>query len=287
MVNYLKESREKDLLCDVIVLIIPSGNCKETVIAVNLADHLGQTLDFTVECCPTKNDNSNQDRITFRNTSASNMQYLSPPHEGVPRQGPKKCVNCGGSHSAAYRECPSYKTEAKIQKVTVVEGISYGEAKRKAIVNTPKQNTSYATITSKAPEISVKDIIASLIPHIETAIRNAVRSSVMKPNELGPPLPPPSLPPPNTSSGRARSDSASTSISATSEKRKEQDESTTDEDDYGYNGIRVNYIYGCKICTLANRMFLNIMVTILPPFLFQLPSSSEEWLDIANWYEAK
>nr|CAI5852951.1 unnamed protein product [Callosobruchus analis] len=95
------------------------------------------------------------------------------------------------------------------------------------------QSTSTVTTPLRhrvAPEISVKDIIASLIPYIETAVKNAVASPVMKPNELGPPLPPPSLPPPNTSSGRVRSDSASTSISATSEKRKKQDESTTDDD---------------------------------------------------------
>nr|CAI5833916.1 unnamed protein product [Callosobruchus analis] len=56
---------------------IPSGNCKESVIVVNLADHLGQTLDFEVEWCPTKNDNSNQNnKINFSNASASNMQNL-------------------------------------------------------------------------------------------------------------------------------------------------------------------------------------------------------------------
>nr|CAH7714199.1 unnamed protein product [Callosobruchus chinensis] len=155
-----------------------------------------------------------------------------PPHEGVPCQDPKECVNCGGPHSAAYRECPSYITEATIQKVKVVERISYVDAKRKVIINTPKQNTSYAAITSKSPEVPVKDIIASLIPHIETAVRNAVASSVMKPNELGSslPLPPPPLPPSITSAGRIRSDSASTSISVSSDKRKKQGKSTTDED---------------------------------------------------------
>ena len=39
-----------------------------------------------------------------------------------------KCCNCGGTHSAAYHECPQYKTRQEIIKVSTVNKISYSEA---------------------------------------------------------------------------------------------------------------------------------------------------------------
>nr|CAH7763724.1 unnamed protein product [Callosobruchus chinensis] len=80
-----------------------------------------------------------------------------PPHEGSPCEEPKKCVNCEGSHSAIYKGCPVYKEEAVIQKVKVMEKVSYAEAKRKVKAQTPKPNFSYAaaTATSTAPSSTV------------------------------------------------------------------------------------------------------------------------------------
>nr|CAH7734066.1 unnamed protein product [Callosobruchus chinensis] len=69
-------------------------------------------------------------------------------HDGTPCQEPKKCVNCGGAHSAAYKGCPKYKTEASIQKIKATENISYIEAKRKVVVNTPSSNVTYGNVAA-------------------------------------------------------------------------------------------------------------------------------------------
>ena len=42
-----------------------------------------------------------------------------------------KCCNCGGEHSAAYGGCEASKKAQEVQKVKVVQGISYAEAVKK------------------------------------------------------------------------------------------------------------------------------------------------------------
>ncbi|CAH2010963.1 unnamed protein product [Acanthoscelides obtectus] len=146
----------------------------------------------------------------------------NPPHEG-PCPEPKKCVNCEGPHSAAYMNCPKLKAEAAIQKVKVTENITYAEAKRKVNITTPKPTTSYSAAVQKSSEMNIQQIISRIIPHIETAVRNAISCSTSKCDHFKAP-----------SSGlifrRDRSDSVSTNLSAASEKRKKPGDSTTDDD---------------------------------------------------------
>jgi hypothetical protein len=54
----------------------------------------------------------------------------SGDHEyGKCEEGAKlKCCNCGGEHSSAYRGCEVSKRQAEVQRVKVVQGISYAEA---------------------------------------------------------------------------------------------------------------------------------------------------------------
>ncbi|CAH2003047.1 unnamed protein product, partial [Acanthoscelides obtectus] len=137
----------------------------------------------------------------------------NPPHEG-PCPEPKKCVNC---------ECPKLKAEAAIQKVKVMENITYAEAKRKVNITTPKPTTSYSAAVQKSSEMNIQQIISTIIPHIETAVRNVISCSTSKCDHFKAP-----------SSGlifrRDRSDSVSTNLSAASEKRKKPGDSTTDDD---------------------------------------------------------
>ncbi|CAH2002655.1 unnamed protein product [Acanthoscelides obtectus] len=146
----------------------------------------------------------------------------NPPHEG-PCPEPKKCVNCEGPHSAAYMNCPKLKAEAAIQKVKVMENITYAEAKRKVNITTPKPTTSYSAAVQKSSEMNIQQIISTIIPHIETAVRNVISCSTSKCDHFKAP-----------SSGlifrRDRSDSVSTNLSAASEKRKKPGDSTTDDD---------------------------------------------------------
>lgn len=46
-----------------------------------------------------------------------------------------KCCNCGGKHSSAYRGWEVSKRQAEVQRVKVVQGISYAEAVKKVSGN--------------------------------------------------------------------------------------------------------------------------------------------------------
>src|SRR6218665_2695210 len=61
-----------------------------------------------------------------------------------------KCTNCGGPHSAAYRECPKYKVVKEALKIRAVEGLSYAAALRKGI---DALNAAEADSTGEAESI--------------------------------------------------------------------------------------------------------------------------------------
>ncbi|CAH2017089.1 unnamed protein product [Acanthoscelides obtectus] len=104
-----------------------------------------------------------------------------------------------------------------------MENITYAEAKRKVNITTPKPTTSYSAAVQKSSEMNIQQIISTIIPHIETAVRNVISCSTSKCDHFKAP-----------SSGlifrRDRSDSVSTNLSAASEKRKKPGDSTTDDD---------------------------------------------------------
>nr|CAH7737243.1 unnamed protein product [Callosobruchus chinensis] len=150
-----------------------------------------------------------------------------PPHDESPCQDPKKCVNCGGNHSSAYKACPQYKIEAAIQKVKVVEKIPYPEAKRKVTANIPTPNLSYAASVAKPVQDNTQAMIKALIPHIESSIMACLSKLI--------PIPTESFKAPiginqSAFTSRERTDSVSTNPSMTSEKRKKQGASSTEEE---------------------------------------------------------
>lgn len=66
-----------------------------------------------------------------------------------------KCVNCGGRHSAADRNCPRWILEKKIIEVKTTEKISYGDAKAKVKLSQPllfSKSYSSVLIEQKCPE---------------------------------------------------------------------------------------------------------------------------------------
>nr|CAH7749406.1 unnamed protein product [Callosobruchus chinensis] len=158
-----------------------------------------------------------------------------PPHEGSPCEEPKKCVNCEGSHSAIYKGCPVYKEEAVIQKVKVMEKVSYAEAKRKVKAQTPKPNFSYAAATATSTATTSTVIPTSafetdvLIPQFLKFIRDYFSKY--------PPMQNPFKVPDKLPEARRRSDSTSTNVSTRSEQRKRpRDEvASTSEDEISRN----------------------------------------------------
>lgn len=71
----------------------------------------------------------------------------SGEHEyGKCEEGAKlKCCNCGGEHSAAYGGCEANKRMQEVQRIKVVQGVSYAEATKKVprgvMVETIKDGT--------------------------------------------------------------------------------------------------------------------------------------------------
>ena len=61
---------------------------------------------------------------------------------------PQKCINCKGDHSAASKECPSWRLEAQIQKVRAEQKISFVEARKLVVGQTEK--ASYASKAAAA-----------------------------------------------------------------------------------------------------------------------------------------
>ncbi|CAH1114852.1 unnamed protein product [Psylliodes chrysocephalus] len=81
------------------------------------------------------------------------------------------CINCNGTHSARSRMCPVYKQEMAIQEIKTKNNISYTEAKKKVIIPTPRQNTSYSQATSSLPH-STEQLIKNLIPVLIHALKS-------------------------------------------------------------------------------------------------------------------
>lgn len=104
-----------------------------------------------------------------------------PLHEGNPCGNEVLCVNCGGKHSARSRNCPTYKTEKAIQELKVKEKITYFEARKRVVVNTPK-NISYARATVAVPEtkenFNIKDLVNELIPTLVKELKLVFVSKV-------------------------------------------------------------------------------------------------------------
>lgn len=101
-------------------------------------------------------------------------------HEGKPCETPYKCINCEGSHSTKDSKCPMYLQEVAIQKLKVTEKLSYAEAKRKVIINTPTPGISYAkAVESPAKSAGESAIIKELLPQL-TQVMNSLMNDFVK-----------------------------------------------------------------------------------------------------------
>src|SRR6218665_1628440 len=73
----------------------------------------------------------------------------------------KKCINCHGEHSAAYRGCPEYIKTQEILKIRVVQKMSYAEAatkyiseSKKVVYDIDKQHSPVADTPNYSEEIN-------------------------------------------------------------------------------------------------------------------------------------
>ncbi|XP_055924443.1 uncharacterized protein LOC129956543 [Argiope bruennichi] len=71
-------------------------------------------------------------------------------HDGQQCSAPEKCVNCGGSHTSFSRSCERWTLEKKIITVKIKEALSYPEARKKILSQTPTPGLSYASAVQKS-----------------------------------------------------------------------------------------------------------------------------------------
>ncbi|GFU59094.1 uncharacterized protein TNCV_2933831 [Trichonephila clavipes] len=87
----------------------------------------------------------------------------------------RKCANCKGEHAAYSKICPKWQQEKEIQRIKVLENISYSEGKKRVVnILPPRAFTSYANAVitntkSKIDTATQTDIgTQTEISHIET-----------------------------------------------------------------------------------------------------------------------
>ncbi|XP_055951448.1 uncharacterized protein LOC129987499 [Argiope bruennichi] len=70
-------------------------------------------------------------------------------HESQQCSAPEKFVNCKGEHTSFSRLCPRWKLEKQITTTKIKEEISYSEARKKVLLQTPLPGVSYASVVQK------------------------------------------------------------------------------------------------------------------------------------------
>ncbi|XP_055936860.1 uncharacterized protein LOC129966460 [Argiope bruennichi] len=69
-------------------------------------------------------------------------------HESQECSAQEKCVNCKGNHTSFSRSCPRWQLEKEITAVKIKE-LSYPEARKKVLSQTPSPGISYASVVRK------------------------------------------------------------------------------------------------------------------------------------------
>lgn len=60
------------------------------------------------------------------------------------------CINCGGDHPAYFKSCPKWQLEKEIQRLRVVNNLSYPDARKQAeAILPPRPKDSYASVAKK------------------------------------------------------------------------------------------------------------------------------------------
>ncbi|XP_055924580.1 uncharacterized protein LOC129956673 [Argiope bruennichi] len=70
-------------------------------------------------------------------------------HDSQQCTAQEKCVNCDGAHSFFSRACKRWTLEKQIITLKIKESISYPEARRKVLAETPTPGLSYASAVQK------------------------------------------------------------------------------------------------------------------------------------------
>ncbi|GBN76896.1 hypothetical protein AVEN_11235-1 [Araneus ventricosus] len=76
-----------------------------------------------------------------------------------------KCPNCSGSHAAFSRSCPKWLTEKQIQATKVKQNISYAEARKIVVAQTPKLGVSYSSVLQQKADIGIQYDLDDLKQH--------------------------------------------------------------------------------------------------------------------------
>lgn len=121
-----------------------------------------------------------------------------PIHEGHPCEEPVTCVNCEGNHSARSRECIVYKQECAIQNIKTTRNISYPEARKIVVKDTPTPGISFAQATKK-PSIDLANLAKELAPLLLDMITHIIKPLPETPATSPHPILPAEIHPPSTS----------------------------------------------------------------------------------------
>ena len=81
-----------------------------------------------------------------------------PKHDS-PCSAELRCVNCGGDHPSNSTQCPRWTLEKEIQRVKVVDRVSFREAKAKVMTSSPHldpSRPSYAKVVRSDRQIDTK-----------------------------------------------------------------------------------------------------------------------------------
>ncbi|GBO39398.1 hypothetical protein AVEN_79287-1 [Araneus ventricosus] len=75
-------------------------------------------------------------------------------HESTDCTLKEKCANCKGDHTSFSRSCPKWKVEKEIVSTKFKQNISFIEARRLVMAQTPKEGKSYASVAKTSLAVS-------------------------------------------------------------------------------------------------------------------------------------
>ncbi|XP_055941889.1 uncharacterized protein LOC129971936 [Argiope bruennichi] len=91
--------------------------------------------------------------LTFHSPKLPEFLYAGyiklPGHDSQQCCAPEKCVNCGGNHTSYSRNCERWQLEKQITSIKIKENLSYPEARKKVLAQTPTTGLTYASVVKK------------------------------------------------------------------------------------------------------------------------------------------
>ncbi|XP_055925489.1 uncharacterized protein LOC129957260 [Argiope bruennichi] len=71
-------------------------------------------------------------------------------HDSQQCAAAEKCVNCGGDHTSYSRSCSRWQLEKQIITLKIKENLSYPEARRRIVAQTPTPGITYASVAQRS-----------------------------------------------------------------------------------------------------------------------------------------